>query len=419
MSELPGGGSDFFGRIPLFREFARLLASGGGPVNWELARQVAVATAAGAEALGALGALPQPAPPPDPSERASWEERLRLAELWIDPVTTLGSGPRKLIAQPVNRPDWAEAVLPGFVPLVEPLARRLAEVIEAGAGAPREMAELMSRIGSLLNGLQVGTLVGQLAHQAVSQHELLLPTLPDPARVLIVPENVAAVERAAGLPADQFRLWLACHDVVRYRIFHSVPWLRDHVTSLMAEIARRTDLDPGDLARRIESLELGQPESFERLLEGEEGLFGPPSPALLAVTGKLEALLALAGGYAFVTCRRALEPRLPALPAIERAMRERSGPGTVRGVFAAQALRADPERASLRHGERFCHAVLAATDTAGLDRVWAHPEFLPTREELGEPGRWLERVGLVGGEEVDLETGLRRLLEEGGGGEAS
>jgi hypothetical protein len=27
------------------------------------------------------------------------------------------------------------------------------------------------------------------------------------------------------------------------------------------------------------------------------------------------------------------------------------------------------------------------------------------------PGRWLERVGLVGGEEVDLDEGLRALLE--------
>ena len=44
MSEsFPGPGeADFFGRIPLFREFARLLSGPAGPVNWELARQVAV-----------------------------------------------------------------------------------------------------------------------------------------------------------------------------------------------------------------------------------------------------------------------------------------------------------------------------------------------------------------------------------------
>ncbi|HEV3462714.1 MAG TPA: hypothetical protein VG846_01900, partial [Actinomycetota bacterium] len=60
MSEGPGG-ADFFGRIPLFREFARLMATASGPVNWELARQVAVATAAGAEDLGMMPHLPRPA----------------------------------------------------------------------------------------------------------------------------------------------------------------------------------------------------------------------------------------------------------------------------------------------------------------------------------------------------------------------
>ena len=81
MTEGPGGGADFFGRIPLFREFARLMATASGPVNWELARQVAVATAAGAEDLGMMPQLPRPAAAPDPGESRSWDDRLRLAEL--------------------------------------------------------------------------------------------------------------------------------------------------------------------------------------------------------------------------------------------------------------------------------------------------------------------------------------------------
>src|SRR4029453_1956916 len=114
------GGADFFGRIPLFREFARLLASESGPVNWELARRGAGAPAVGADAFGAPPAPPRPAPAPPPSERAEWDERLRLAELWVDPVTSLAGRGLTLTAQPVSRPDWAEAVLPHLAPLVEP-----------------------------------------------------------------------------------------------------------------------------------------------------------------------------------------------------------------------------------------------------------------------------------------------------------
>src|ERR671929_16770 len=69
------GGADFFGRIPLFREFARLMATGAGPVNWELARQVAVAAAAGADALGG-----QPQPPVRPGRVLVLPENVRALE---------------------------------------------------------------------------------------------------------------------------------------------------------------------------------------------------------------------------------------------------------------------------------------------------------------------------------------------------
>jgi putative hydrolase len=413
MSEVPGEGADFFGRIPLFREFARLMATGSGPVNWELARQVAVATAAGADTLGMTPQLPSPAAAPEPGEARAWDDRLRLAELWVDPATSLPGTGVALAARPLSRPDWAEAVLPGFAPLVEPGARRMTEALgaDAATGLPGA-GDMVGRLGGLLAGLQAGTLVGQLARTVLGQYELAMPPA-DPARVLVVPENVRAFEQASGLPSDQFRLWLACHEVAGQRLLAGVGWLRDHLHGVVDDIARETDPDPSGLMDRLQSLDAGGgPDALQELLEGGgEGLLGPPSAALQAAIGKLEVLLALTAGYAVVIAGRALEGRLPALEAIEAAVRgrlaDRRGP---QGLFA-QLLRADPERAAAARGERFCREALAATDIAGLDRVWAHPDFLPSPEELGQPGRWLERVGLVGGEEVDLDEGLRALLE--------
>jgi putative hydrolase len=413
MSEFPGG-ADFFGRIPLFREFARLLAGESGPVNWELARQVAVATAAGADALGTMPQLPKPTPSPPLGERREWDERLRLAELWVDPATSLAGRGLTLAAQPVSRPDWAEAVLPEFAPLVEPGARRLMEAVgpEAAASAPGEMGEVMTRLGALLAGLQVGALVGQLAQLVLAQYDLGLPNR-EPARILVVPENVAAFEESAGVPADQFRLWLAAHEVVRQRLFVGVPWLADHLRALVVEIANATDPDPSGLMDRLQSLDLGGTDDLRELLEGGQGLLGPPTAALQAAVGRLEAALAITEGYALTVCERALAGRLPALgtltAAVERRLADPEGP---QSLFA-QLLRVDPERAGAASGRRFCREVLAATDIEGLDRLWAHPDFLPTQEELASSGRWLERSGLVGGAEVDLDEGLRTLLEEG------
>jgi putative hydrolase len=412
MSEVPGEGADFFGRIPLFREFARLMATGTGPVNWELARQVAVATAAGADTFGMTPQLPSPAATLDPGEARAWNDRLRLAELWVDPATSLPGGGVTLAARPLSRPDWAEAVLPGFAPLVEPSARRMTEALgsDAATGMPGA-GDMVGRLGALLAGLQVGTIVGQLARSVLGQYELAMPP-GDPARVLLVPENVGAFEQASGLPSDQLRLWLACHEVAGQWLFAGVGWLRDHLHGVVDEIARETDPDTSGLMDRLQSLDIGGgPGALQELLEGGEGLLGPPSAALQAAVAKLEVLVALTAGYAVVIAERALEGRLPALQAIQAAVRQRlADPQAPHGLFA-QLLRADPERAAAARGERFCREVLAATDIEGLDRVWAHPDFLPSTAELDVPGRWLERVGLVGGKEVDLDEGLRALLE--------
>jgi putative hydrolase len=411
MSEVPGEGADFFGRIPLFREFARLMATGSGPVNWELARQVAVATAAGADTLGMTPQLPSPAAAPEPGEARAWDDRLRLAELWVDPATSLPGAGVALAARPLSRPDWAETVLPGFAPLVEPGARRMTEALgsDAATGLPGA-GDMVGRLGGLLAGLQAGALVGQLARSVLGQYELAMPPR-DPARVLVLPENVSAFEQASGLPSDQLRLWLACHEVAGQRLFAGVGWLRDHLHGLVDDIARETDPDASGMMERLQSLDVGGPDALQELLQGGEGLLGPPSAALQAAVAKLEVLLALTAGYAVVIAGRALDGRLPALEAIEAAVRRRlADPQAPHGLFA-QLLRADPERAAAARGERFCREVLAATDIDGLDRVWAHPDFLPSTEELDVPGRWLERVGLVGGEEVDLDEGLRALLE--------
>jgi putative hydrolase len=411
MSEVPGEGADFFGRIPLFREFARLMATGSGPVNWELARQVAVATAAGADTLGMTPQLPSPAAAPEPGEARAWDDRLRLAELWVDPATSLPGAGVALAARPLSRPDWAETVLPGFAPLVEPGARRMTEALgsDAATGLPGA-GDMVGRLGGLLAGLQAGALVGQLARSVLGQYELAMPPR-DPARVLVLPENISAFEQASGLPSDQLRLWLACHEVAGQRLFAGVGWLRDHLHGVVDDIARETDPDASGLMERLQSLEGGGPDALQELLQGGEGLLGPPSAALQAAVAKLEVLLALTAGYAVVIAGRALDGRLPALEAIEAAVRRRlADPQGPHGLFA-QLLRADPERAAAARGERFCREVLAATDIDGLDRVWSHPDFLPSAEELGMPGRWLERVGLVGGEEVDLDEGLRALLE--------
>ncbi len=75
-----GGSDDIFGKIPLFAELQKLMSWTGGPVNWDLARQIAISTVADDHRV------------PTAAERAQVTEAVRLADLWLDDVTDLPSG---------------------------------------------------------------------------------------------------------------------------------------------------------------------------------------------------------------------------------------------------------------------------------------------------------------------------------------
>src|SRR6266581_1924042 len=101
------------------RQFADLMSWQGGPVNWDLAKNVARHTVA---AQGDASILA-----PQATEVA---EALRLADLWLDDVTTFPSGVRASRAW--SRAEWVEATLPVWSKLCDPIA---AKAVETMSGA--------------------------------------------------------------------------------------------------------------------------------------------------------------------------------------------------------------------------------------------------------------------------------------------
>ena len=90
---------DVWNDVPLFREIQRVLMSSSGPVNWELARQVGIASASwGTED-----------PAPGEADRRGFEEAVRVAELQVAGFTGLEAP----IRHPEGRGRSARAVGPG------------------------------------------------------------------------------------------------------------------------------------------------------------------------------------------------------------------------------------------------------------------------------------------------------------------
>ncbi|MBB2946156.1 zinc-dependent metalloprotease [Actinoplanes sp. CA-015351] len=350
-------------------------APGNGPVNWDLARQVA------ASQLSASG---------DPSvnmlERHQVEEALRLADLWLDPVTALPSGVHKAVAW--NRNEWIYNTLDVWKKLCEPIAGRMVGAM--GDLVPEEaraqlgpMQSMVATLGGALFGGQLGQAFGQLAAEVLSAGDIGLPLGPAGTAALI-PSNIKAYGSGLELPEDQVRLYVALREAAHQRLFGHVPWLRSHVLSAVETYANGITVNREAIEDAMSRVDPSDPESMQQM--ALEGIFTPEdTPQQKASLARLETALALVEGWVGHVVDAAAADRLPSVAALGEAFRRRRGAGgPAEQTFAALVgLELRPRR--LREAGVLWASVAEQRGIPGRDALWDHPDLLPTDEDFASP----------------------------------
>ncbi len=385
-----GGGSPADMGAALAR-LGQLMSYEGGPVNWDLARDVArQAAAQGGD------------PTPSAVERKAVEEAVRLAEVWLDPVTALPAGSSS--AQAWSRADWVEQTLPAWKELVDPVAEK---VVAATAGAvPEEMQAMagpmlgmMRQLGGAMFGAQVGQGLGGLAGEVVGSADVGLPIGPA-GRAVLLPAGVERFGAGLGVPDDEVRLYLALRECAHQRLFAHVPWLRSRLFGAVEDYARGIVVDPSRLEEVMRSVDPSSPEAVQEALQS--GMFEPEdTPAQKAALARLETLLALVEGWVDAVVTDAAQA-LPSSAALrETVRRSRASGGPAEQTFATLVgLELRPRR--LREAADLWTELKATRGIDGRDAVWAHAELLPTSDDLDDP------AGFAARDELDL-SGLEDL----------
>src|SRR6476469_3221603 len=383
---IAGGGSpeDLLGKMPLFAELQKMMSWSGGPVNWDLARQ------------GAISQLAAGHQPTSQAEQTAVAESLRLADLWLDQVTELPSGIERTAAW--SRVDWVEKTLPAWNQLIDPLAEKVVAAMtsalpEEAAMSFGPIAGIMGRMGGLMFGSQVGSALGKLADEVVTSTDVGLPLAPAGTGVL-VPQNVA--EFAAGLdrPADEVRLFLALREAASQRLFAHVPWLRQQLQDAVHAYARGITIDREAIERGISEAMSGMeggidpnnPESIQQLL-GSGVLEPEETPEQQMALRRLETLLALVA--------EAAKDRVPGHSALAETMRRRRATGgpAEQTFVTLVGLELRPRR--LRDAATVWAAMAQRYGSAERDRLWSHPDLLPTSDDLDEPLDFVARAGMT------------------------
>lgn len=381
----PFGDPESFADAPLFRELQRVMSSSHGPVNWELARQVGIASAVEAG----------PDSEPTEEDRRLLEEAARVAELHVGRFTGLPAPADVAQVLAVRRAGWVNANTESLKALLEPAAARLTEALEEGARSQlppgmEQMSGLFRQLSPLLLGAQVGQVLGMLAQRVLGQYDIAVPR-PGPGQLLFVVPNLVDFEHDWSLDRREFRTFVAIHEVT-HRFEFARPWARDRFRELVDDYLSTVKLDVEGMQARLSALDPSDPDALRAITESDEGLFG----ALMddeqrLKLGRVQAFMAAAEGYGEHVMRALGAELLGSYARIEEAMR-RYREGEHGDPVFERLLGIDMKRAQYERGLAFCATVVEQTDEPTLARMWESADAMPSLPELEEPRLWLARV---------------------------
>jgi putative hydrolase len=397
------------------RQFADMLSWTGGPVNWDLAKNVA------RHAIVAAG---------DPSvldvQRREVTEAIRLADLWLDEATSFPSGVHRIEAW--SRSEWLEATFPVWAKLCDPIAAKGVEAMsnmiptdpgQLGEDVPEEMRQALGalggpgglggltsmfrQIGGAMIGSQTGTAVGELAREVIGSADIGLPLGPEGTAALL-PAGVADFGQGLSVDIGEVRLFVALREAAHQRLFAHVPWLRAHLLGAVEQYASGITMDMSRLQQAMPEVDITNPQALQEALAGE-GLFRPEdTPAQKAALSRLETALALVEGWVATVVAEAAKNRLVHGVALAEAIRRRRATGgpAERTFATLVGLELRPRR--LREATTIWEGLTAARGIDGRDALWAHPDLLPVADDLENPD------GFVHGQPEldisDLEPGV-------------
>ncbi len=425
-ADVPVGPNQFADAL---RQFADLLSYSGGPVNWELAKNLARQT------IAAKG---------DPSvlanERAAVTEAIRLADLWLDDVTEFPSGIRKIEAW--SQSEWLEATFPVWSSLCEPIAVKGVDAMSSmlnidpsqlGEDLPEEMRAALGSLGGLggLAGLtpmlrqlggamiggQTGAAVGELAGEMVSSTDIGLPLGPEGTAALL-PAGVSAFGAGLSVDIGEVRLFLALREAAHHRLFGHVPWLRQHLLGAVEAYASGITVDMSRLREAMPDIDINNPEALREALAGET-LFRPEdTPQQKAALARLETALALVEGWVATVVPAAAGHRLTHADALAEAIRRRRATGGPAERTFATLVGLELRPRMLREAAVLWAGLTAARGVQERDALWDHPDLLPTAADLDNPDAFVR-----GQDELDISglTGDQPDVpgeQEGGPGSA-
>jgi coenzyme F420 biosynthesis associated uncharacterized protein len=260
---------------------------------------------------------------------------------------------------------------------------------------------VIGQVGSRVTGMQAGLILAYLASRVLGQYELFLP--PDPAaadgsapagRLTLVAPNILMVERELRVDPHDFRRWVCLHEETHRTQFTSVSWLRGYVQQQMTDFLLASDLDPATILNRLRSAADAVAGAVRGGDGGGESLIEAiQTPRQREILERLTSVMTLVEGHGDYVMDAVGPQVVPSVARIRAAFNARRGAAGPLEQAIRKMLGIDLKMRQYAQGSRFVSTVVAQAGMPTFNRVWTSAHTLPTRQEIADPARWLERVG--------------------------
>ena len=210
-------------------------------------------------------------------------------------------------------------------------------------------------------------------------------------RLMLVAPNIVQAERQLNVNPHDFRLWVCLHEETHRVQFTAVPWLRDHMRSLIGEFVDATELDATAVSRFL-SDGIGE---LVRIVRGESQaslaeLF--QNDQQRAVVDKLTGIMSLLEGHADVVMDGVGPTVIPSVAEIRRKFDQRRKGASGFDRLLRRLLGLESKMRQYRDGAVFVREVNERVGLKGFNAVWAEPANLPTQADISDPAGWVARV---------------------------
>ena len=388
-----------FAGIPIFGDLAKAMA-GQGPLQWDVARQIAIMTATHGSNTEANV---------DPTSRVSLEQLAPIADMHVRNYTGLatGSGNALPTLNVTNHSTWVHHTLESYKPLFTQLAKILSnpsvETLQPGNELDTDNDQIVSMMASLnkmmapaMMGMSIGSMIGQLSLRAFGQYDLPIPREPRN-QLLLVASNIEQFANDWSIAADDMRMWVLVHELTSHAVL-CVDHVRTTINEQIGKYIAGFRPNPNALMDRLTTMD---PDTSDPMAMMQKMLTDPTiilgavrSPEQQRQSPALDAIIASIIGYIDHSVDAISAQLLGGGDQIAEAVRRRRVESAPHDAFVEQLLGLRLSRLQVEQGHAFAAGVIERAGHDGLAQLFSQSGNLPTPNELDAPGLWLARIEL-------------------------